>query len=484
MAVKSYQWQRILLGLIIVGAFLRFFRVGTLGTFLSDQAIELLDTLAISRGDIKLIGIKTSIAEVRNGAVMYYLLLPFLVIFKYHPLAGSVLQGLLSTATIPLAYLIGTKARDQTSGILSAAIVALSPLLVEYSRQTMLAYYPLFFASLAFLLLIKLLEKFTPIKAFSLGFIQGFLLQVSYLTFTLIPLSFLSIALLAKEKGRRKFYLTTVAGLIVGFSPMIVFELTHQFFNTQMLISYFNSAPTVSGRISALSYFPQVFSLLFNNAHVTLGWGIFLTFIAILLIRFKNRNYSLPEKAAIIHLIITAVVLLAFRGVLWYHYALTAFVPLIVLLASSFVWLTHRYSRLKWPVYLAAAGLVLTSIPSYRLFADHGAHMSPGWSLKGVERAAQIITSDVTTDKFNVAIIVDAQNQGYPLRYFLEVADKRPLGVAQYDQAETLYVIKEPGFDLQSAQKNIYELNAFGKLTQVNQWHLQNGYYLTKFEKN
>ena len=78
-----------LLFILILGSFLRFYRIRHLSTFLTDQAIELAGSRQILKGKLTLIGIKTSISEVRNGAVMYYLLAPFLYFFKYDPIAGG-----------------------------------------------------------------------------------------------------------------------------------------------------------------------------------------------------------------------------------------------------------------------------------------------------------------------------------------------------------------------------------------------------------
>ncbi len=481
MAKLSSKFTLILLVLILVGVFLRFYKLHTLTTYLTDQAIELSDTLSISRGDLKFVGIKTSISEARNGAVMYYLLLPFLYIFKFNPIAGGVLQGLLSVATIPLAYVIGKKARNELTGIIASGVIALSPLLVLYSRQTQLAYYPLFFSAAILLLLVNLLGKYQVKVAILLGLMLGFSLQIHYLTFTLTVLSFLSIVLFSKQS--KKCLPILFAGFVAGLAPILLFELKNNFFNTRMFLKYFVDHAPVESRVNSLDYFQVLLSKLIGGNQPVLGLIVFLIAILLLLYRLKSK-FTLTEKILLLHLGISLIVVFIFSGNLVAHYLLPSFVSLIVLLASSLVYSLEKYPKLVLPVALVGIYLIIVNFPAYRLSATNGADMSPGWNLEGVEKSAQIIVDDVGQNPYNVAMIVDAQNQAYPLRYLLDVAKKPPLSVENYDKATYLYAVIVPNLNLDSALDTIYELNSFGGRTIENKWEIQNGYKLYKFSKN
>lgn len=187
--------------IVLAGVVIRLYRVETLGTFRADQAIELTSSKNILFGDLTLIGIKTSISEVRNGAVMYYFLAPLLFILNYDPLAGAVLQTGLQILAACVAFYIGKKFLGTRSGLLIAFIISFSALLVSYSRQSLLAYYPLFFDSLIFLISALLTVKFKSKLTLVLGFLLGFSLQIHYSVLALLlPCLFLPIIFFSKRK--------------------------------------------------------------------------------------------------------------------------------------------------------------------------------------------------------------------------------------------------------------------------------------------
>jgi len=70
--MNKYKTLILFIAIILIAASLRLYRINQLGTFLADQAIELEGTYQILQGKFTLIGIKTSVSEIRNGAVMYY----------------------------------------------------------------------------------------------------------------------------------------------------------------------------------------------------------------------------------------------------------------------------------------------------------------------------------------------------------------------------------------------------------------------------
>src|SRR3990172_520341 len=94
---------------VLLGLLIRWWRIDDFATFRGDQAIELGSSWDILQGRFTLIGIKTSVSEVRNGAVMYYLLAPFLYLTRGHPVAGGILQTFLQLISIVIVYIIGRR---------------------------------------------------------------------------------------------------------------------------------------------------------------------------------------------------------------------------------------------------------------------------------------------------------------------------------------------------------------------------------------
>lgn len=124
--MKKFRIVLILVLVIFLGSILRFYRMRELSTFLADQAIELSGAVQILQGKFTLIGIKTSVSEIRNGAVMYYFLAPFLYLFRLDPIAGGVLQSFLSLSTVTMVYYLGKKFNDEKGGIMAAFYLILN----------------------------------------------------------------------------------------------------------------------------------------------------------------------------------------------------------------------------------------------------------------------------------------------------------------------------------------------------------------------
>ena len=79
-------------------------------------------------------------------------------------------------------------------------------------------------------------------------------------------------------------------------------------------------------------------------------------------------------------------------------------------------------------------------------------------------------------------MVVDAQNQGLPLRYFLENMQKEPLPFTDYGNADLLYVLAEPEIDLKKIK--IWEIESFGNFKIDKSWPIQNGFLLYRLSKN
>jgi 4-amino-4-deoxy-L-arabinose transferase-like glycosyltransferase len=446
---------------------LRLYRLDTLGTFRSDQATELSGARQILAGKLTLIGIKTSNSEVRNGAVMYYLLAPVLRMFNFDPVAGGVLQTGLQLATIILVFGLYWYSGQSRKGLAAGFLLAFSPLLVRYSRQTLLAYYPLFFDTLALCLMTLILTKNRKWFAVALGIVLGIGFQIHYSVMVMAGVAAILPGLFRRKIPVWFYYPLLAAGFVAGFSPMIAFELRHEFFNTKMLLALFSGGTGGSGNpFSVLvPFWSEAVGRFLAGNNTYLGFACLAGLIAAI-IRF--RKLTILERLAWWILVVTILFTAVFaRGassqfVTISHYALSAFVPIIILLVSR-----------PWPKTLAvfAAGVFLViNLPAMGLLENHGASMHENWTLAKVRLAAQIISANNTGEKYNVAMLVDSENQALPLRYFLDFSPNGPLPVWDYGGADHLFVVAEPG--LPEDRMNIWEVSSFGPRQILESWDL------------
>lgn len=486
--LKKYIPIILFLFILLLGIFLRFYRMKELGTFLADQAIELGSTAQILAGKFTLLGIKTSISDIHNGAVMYYVTTPFLYLFNYSPIAGGITQTTLQILTIIIVFVVLNKLKLINLGLITCFLISTSPLLVRYSRQTMLAYYPLFFSTIIFIISIYLSRKFSRLLTLLLGFMLGLSLQVHFSTLSLVIFTLFFPFLFLSKKNRGIYFLLLLTGLIIGFLPMIFFELRHQFFQTKMLlalISNYTSHQASSNNFNLIQYWQDTISQLLFAGNV---WMSRLYLLGLFIgLCFYRKSLCVIEKLSLLQIISTLIfTILLVRGYTP-HYAITLFVPLFILSSSFIVRIRVCIPKIIYSFVISCLFVlfILINYPMYGLSDNHGWTMTEGWNLTGVEKAAGIILQDVKSyqmeGKYNVAMVADAQNQGLPLRYFLEVWKIPPLPYDKYDKAETLYVVTEPGIDL--SKIDMWEITSFGPSKIVKVWPLQNGFQLSRLEK-
>ncbi len=251
--ISSKMLLSLSLGIIlIIGAYLRLYKIGDYLTFLGDEG---RDVLIVKRlivdHDFVLLGPTASVGGFFLGPMYYYFMAPFLWLWKLDPVGPAVMVALFGIATIYLIYRVGKDFFHPFVGIVAAALYAVSPLVIAYSRSSWNPNLVPFFS----LLLIYFLWKFAVDKKYTsiffIGLICGLGLQFHYLfsflmIFTVLFLALDILLLTAKKKTlleKLREYLSIgivgIAGFVITFSPFILFELRHQFPNTQALIKFF-----------------------------------------------------------------------------------------------------------------------------------------------------------------------------------------------------------------------------------------------------
>lgn len=302
---KNFLRQNVVIILVLLLAlFLRIFRLRELTTFSGDQGIDLL---VVKRMLIDhqwtLLGPKTSITPIFNGPAYYYLILPFLALFHLDPIGVSYLMILFYLGTIFLIYLFGRRFINKQAGLLAAFFFAIWPISVEYSRVSFNSFPTPFFAILFIYSLAKSLKKIWWVAL--AGFCLGIMMQLHYFNFFLGLFGL--IWLFLKTRNKIKSFLVFTLFFLIGFSPMLAFELRHNFFNTKTLWVFLSQRglSTFSWQLHYLiSFFPFIFLIL----GLVLNWfwqknkmiGLLLIFSLTLLNLsqvnlWRKNGYTMPE---------------------------------------------------------------------------------------------------------------------------------------------------------------------------------------------
>lgn len=258
--------------ILVLGGFLRLYRISDYMTFLGDEGRDVLVVHDILHGNLTLLGPTASVGGFFMGPVYYYFMAPFLWIFNYDPVGPAVMVGLFGVATILLIYILGSIFFGRTAGLFAALFYAISPLAIAYSRSSWNPNLMPFFTTLLIITLYFAVKKNNGILFLISGIIFGILLQLHYIIFFL---SMVVISYVIFSRFVSSSYPTTIKklirifldgiflfiGFLIGMSPFLAFELRHEFLNIQSIFKFiFQSGDTGA----AVNIFYQWWVVLFR----------------------------------------------------------------------------------------------------------------------------------------------------------------------------------------------------------------------------
>jgi 4-amino-4-deoxy-L-arabinose transferase-like glycosyltransferase len=246
MSIKSIFNQKylpflVLVTIISIGAYLRFYHISQYMTFLGDEGRDMLIVKRmIVDHKFTLLGPTSSVGGFFLGPIYYYFMLPFLWLWQLDPTGPSVMVALFGVATIYLVYILGKKIFNLTVGLIAAALYSISPLVVAYSHSSWNPNVVPFFSTLLIYQLLKISENPLKRNLLAIGIILGIGIQLHYVFLFLYILTILWMIFLSIPNRILKFrhYLFVGLGTVIGMSPFMLFEVRHGFPNIQSIFRF------------------------------------------------------------------------------------------------------------------------------------------------------------------------------------------------------------------------------------------------------
>ena len=135
--IAPYVPALVLLSILVLGAYVRFYRISEYMTFLGDEG---RDMLVIKRMIVDhkftLLGPTASVGGFFLGPIYYYFMLPFVWAWGLSPVGAAVMVALFGTATIYVVYRLGRDMFDEWVGLMASALYSVSPIVIAYSRSS------------------------------------------------------------------------------------------------------------------------------------------------------------------------------------------------------------------------------------------------------------------------------------------------------------------------------------------------------------
>lgn len=218
----------IILGIILLSIFLRFYRLQENMPFNGEIGYDYITIRNyIVNHQIPLIGPRTSHEWFFIGPIFYWIFGILLPIFNYNPAVGAYFFAIVGVISIPVCYWVINKLYGQKAAWISSFLLAISPLWAQlfrdarFNAMTAVLFFPFYY----------LLVKSTEDKGKSLvtlGIILGVMFSFFPSPILLIPASILVI-LFFRKNYEKKYYLPSILAFLVVNIPYLIYNAIHKF---------------------------------------------------------------------------------------------------------------------------------------------------------------------------------------------------------------------------------------------------------------
>ncbi len=494
---KNYLY--ILIGIIVlISAVFRFYRIEDYLTFLGDEGRDVLVVREILHGNLTFLGPRASAADFFTGPIYYYMMAPFLLAANYNPVGPAIMIALLSIATTFLIYWFGRKWIGDAGALVAAALYAISPLVITYSRTSWNPNPMPFFSMVIFYLLYIWIQKPTIRKFIFIGFLYGIAFQLHYIEVFVgvIITLFILIGniLLHKKKfilNALKEYASLFVGFLIGMAPFLAFELKHSFPNTKTVIGFIFNGDTKAQEVIHTTFTQSVYDVYFrlfgrlvlnfpdsahqhaldlSNPQLLQIWTAIVVLTAVVstlgIIFIKDKLTRLLLSLWLFF----GVVLFGFYHKAIYDYYFEFMFPLPFLLVGNLFNLSWKKNTLTKGVALILFIIVilvnLTSSPF---------SMQPNRQFNQVREISEFVLSKTNGKPYNFALLT-LGNSDDAYRYIFEINGRPPTKILNPADDpgrksvtdQLLVVCEDPNCQPEGA--SLWEVAGFGRAKIVGQW--------------
>lgn len=450
--------------IIVIGAFLRLYRLPDFATFLSDQG---RDAIIIKRivtfEHWPAIGAPSSVGQIYLGPFYYYLMAPFLALFQLQPVGLAYGSAIISILGLIVAYYLINKIINKQVAIWFLLLVAFSQVNIQAARFSWNPNPLSIFSFITIYFLYRWVKTNRLLFAFLFGVLFACLFQLHHLSalmiFTFIPI--LIYQLITSKKWSFSFlsWIVSLLGFILISSPLLIFDLRHNFLNSNNLLKLFiqNSPTSQSNLLSKMSFttnqfFNYVFSTQILSFHSVV---LVILLLASGFIIFRSRSINLLIKFHWLNCLIYLFLFSAFNSPRHPHY----FGPIYF---SFFIIIAYVLSQNNRIIsFLFICGYIFLNLNGL-------IKLNPAYQIQHAENVANFLAEKIDNKPFNIATWpVELTEDNFV--YFLELKGLRPANRSNIEITSQLFVLcnQEPCQVIESPSWNI---SMFGKTKVAKIW--------------
>lgn len=469
----------ILIFILVLTLFLRFYKIDQYMTFLGDEgrdALVIKDILVNKH--IPLLGPPTSVGGMYLGPLYYYMMAIPMALFWLNPVVAAGLNALIGTLTVFLIYYLTREWFGKKSAFFASLLYSVSPITIIYSRSSWNPNPAPFFALLA-ILGVFFAHKKKDFRWFILtGGALAFALQMHYLALILIPifgLLWLNELRIYRNKneGRKYFVLGTLFSIVLFLflmSPLVIFDFRHNFMNYKAITTFFFNNPDKSVEVNIFNNFFRSFEIYQFNliARYISSQEVLLTWVASFLVlltlgfavykKFKKEKVEWPYLALGLYLGLGVFGLSFYHQQIYDHYlGFLNPVPFILLGGLFSIIVLIKNNQLKKIIkylYIIFLGILI----SVNL-ANSPIRKPPNRQLQKTQEIAKFVIAESQNKPFNFALL-SAHNYDAAYQFYLGEYGHKP-GMLPFEKYDQLFVVCEDVV-CEPVGNSKYEIAAYG----------------------
>lgn len=461
---KKYFQKFFLITTFLATLFLRVYKLPQTTMFLSDQgrdAIIIYNIVTLKH--LPAIGAPTSIGQVYLGPFYYYLISPFLLLFNFNPVGLSFGVAFLSSFFIVLSFFIIKKIFGWLNAFIFIFLTGFSVINIQQSRFSWNPNLLPFFSFFSLYFFYQMIKEKKIRWAILFGSFFSFSTQLHYLAFFLIIPVFFYFFYQLWEVFRKKNqvwplsknYLISFVSFIFFSSPLLIFDLRHNFLNSKNFIKLFTQG-------SLVNQTPKIFFLI----------TLFIIFLLFFYLKKKKTNDFLILHSFNILLYLWGFKLL--NTPTHIHYFGSIYLSLFFI--SSFLIYQIYKSIPKKIAFIFLTIILITyfflNFKNYNFLWQKGENQ-----IEHSKKTAQFLAEKINNQPYNIATWpVEFAEDNY--LYFLILKGLKPANRQKIEITDQMFVLcqKQPCQVINSPSWNI---SMFGKAKIDKIWKFE-GLYIYK----
>lgn len=466
----------LLLGILALALFLRLYRIDGFMTFLGDEGrdVRIVRDL-ITKGDLVFIGPQTSVGNMYLGPLYYYMMAPALFLSGLNPVGPAIMVALISVITVFFTWYVTREWFGKVAAAVAALLYAVSPIAIIYGRTSWNPNPMPIFALLAIYGIYQVWQKKKYFWLPIIGIGAAFALQMHYLGLLLLPTLGLfwlfTLRKLRREKQSTKIFskntLLAVGLFLLLMSPLLLFDIKHQWMNTHAFLSMisaksgvFDLAHFLSKPFSLTAF---VFTALFSGIQ---NPSVIATIVitALVIISLFKKYFETPVRLLIAWLVFPILGLSLYNQPVYIHYFGLIYPAIFIFSGLVFSSFSKINDLTKYLSILFIAVFLIYDLVHSPAFG------TPNNQLKRTEETVDSIISKSQNKPFNFGLIAK-QNYDESYRYFFE--NKKANMIRGEDKiTDQLFVICEDGDSCRPEGHPQYQIAIFGPSHVVSQWNI------------